>query len=109
MRGSRAKVLRRAAYGPDSGGEDHRERGYTILHTYQKIVPRLIEAEKDDGTEEEKAGSIQIPGPGGKIFNYRYTPWNYHGQHVADQERRQYLWAKRNWKSTKTVNTSRGW
>ena len=109
MRGSRAKLLRRAVYGPDSSGADHRERGYVVLKTYQKIVPRLIEAEKDDGTEEEKAASIQVSGPGGKIFNYRYVPWNYHGQHQADRERRKYLWTKRNWKEKKVVMTNRGW
>ena len=109
MRGSRAKLLRRAVYGPGSGGEDFRERGYTILKTYQKIVPLIVRADKDEGSEEDQRNSVHMPGKDGHTYHYRYEPWNYHGQHQADLERRKYLWTKRNWKEKKILQTSRGW
>jgi len=79
------------------------------MKTYQKVVPRLIRADKDDGTEKEKAASIQLPGAGGHIYNYRYVPWTYYGETHADLERRKYRWAKRNWKRFKRVILTRGW
>jgi len=115
MRGKRAKQLRREVYGPRS--EWNREgyfpchpqhRGYTIMKIYQKVIPRLIRADLDDGTEKEKAASIHLPGPGGKIFNYRYVPWTYNGETHTDLERRKYQWAKRNWKRYKCVDLTRG-
>jgi len=116
MRGSRVKALRRAVYGPR---EDWTEegyfpnhpsaRGYTIMKTYQKVVPRLFPADEDPGTDKEKAASIKLPGPGGKMMNYRYVPWTYHGETVADIERRKYQWAKRNWKRFKRLDLHRGW
>jgi hypothetical protein len=104
MRGSRAKKLRRAAYGPDSGGKDHRERGYTILKTYQKIVPLIVRADKDDGSEEDQRNSVHMPGKDGHTYHYRYEPWLYHGQHVADLERRKYLSFKYWWKAKKILS-----
>ncbi len=117
MRGTRAKRLRRLAYGPrqDWTTEGHfpshpRARGYTVMKTYQKIVPRVVRADLDDGTAEEQAGSIKIPGVGGHIFNYRYVPWQYNGEHRADVERRKYLAAKKWWKRHGIESTRlKGW
>ena len=104
MRGTTAKKLRRLAYGPreDWTKEGHfpshpQARGYTILKTYQKLVPQVIRADLDTGTEKEKAASIQLPGADGHIFNYRYVPWQYNGEHRADVERRKYQAAKKWW------------
>ncbi len=116
MRGARAKKLRREVYGPRSEWDKDGHfpchpsvRGYTIMKTYQKIIPRLILADKDDGTPEEQAQSIKMPGADGKMYHYRYVPWQYNGEHRADIERRKYRWAKRNWKRFKKVILSRGW
>lgn len=116
MRGSRAKLLRRAVYGPRSEWTKEgyfpihpQHRGYTVMKTYQKIVPRLVREDLDTGTEKEKAASIKLPGEGGHIFNYRYVPWEYNGETVADTERRKYQWAKRNWKRFKRLDLHRGW
>ncbi len=117
MRGSRAKKLRRLAYGPRSEWtkEGHfpshpSARGYTIMKTYEKIVPRVVRADLDDGTDEEKAGSIKLPGAGGHLFNYRYVPWQYNGEHHADVERRKYLAAKKWWKRHGIESTQlKGW
>ncbi len=116
MRGSRAKKLRRLAYGPRKDWTEEgyfvnhpSARAYVIMKQYQKVVPRLFEADKDPGTEEEKAQSIHIPGPEGKMMNYRYVPWTFNGETVADIERRKYQWAKRNWKRFKRLDLHRGW
>ncbi len=104
MRGTVAKRLRREVYGPRSEWTEEgyfinhpSARAYTIMKQYQKIIPRLFEADKDPGTDEEKAGSIKIPGPEGKLMNYRYVPWNYNGETLADTERRKYQCAKKWW------------
>lgn len=116
MRGTRAKALRRAAYGPRS--EWTKEgyfplhpavRSYTILKTYEKIVPRMIRADSDPGSAKEQAASIKLPGPGGVIYHYRYMPWAYNGEHRTDTERRKYQWAKRWWKRLGIVRLTRGW
>ena len=80
------------------------------MKVYEKIVPRVIRADLDDGTEKEKAGSIKMPGPGGHIFNYRYVPWQYNGMHHADVARRKYLAAKEWWKRHGIESTRlKGW
>lgn len=116
MRGTRAKALRRAVYGPREDWSEEgyfpnhpSARGYTVMKTYQKVVPRLFPADEDPGTDKEKAASIKLPGPGGKMMNYRYVPWTYHGETVADTERQKYQWAKRNWKRFKRLDLHRGW
>ncbi len=116
MNGSRAKKLRRAVYGPRSEWIEEgyfpkhpSKRGYTVLKIYQKIVPRLFPDDEDPGTDEEKTASIKLQGPAGKMMNYRYVPWIYHGETVADTERRKYQWAKRNWKRFKRLDLHRGW
>ncbi len=117
MNGSRAKKLRRAAYGPRTDwtktgyfpSHPHL-RQYTIMKTYQKIVPRLIRADLDDGSPAEQANSIKLPGAGGHIFHYRYVPWTYHGEHRADTERRKYQAAKKWWKRHGIESTRmKGW
>jgi len=117
MRGARAKKLRRAVYGPRSEWTETgyfpnhpSARGYTVMKTYQKVIPRLFEADKDPGTEQEKAASIKLPGPGGKMMHYRYVPWEYHGETFADTERRKYQAAKKWWKRHRIESTRlKGW
>lgn len=116
MRGSRAKLLRRAAYGPRSEWTKEgyfpihpQARSYTIMKTYEKIIPRLIRADLDTGTEAEQKASIKMPGEGGHIYHYRYVPWQYNGEIRADTERQKYQWAKRNWKRFKRLDLHRGW
>ena len=117
MRGSRAKKLCREVYGPRADWDKEgyfpchpQIRGYTVMKTYQKVVPRLIRADLDTGTEKEKAASIKLPGPGGAIFHYRYVPWTYNGETVADVERRKYQAAKKWWKRHRIESTRlKGW
>ncbi len=117
MRGTRAKKLRRMAYGPRSDWTEEgyfinhpSARGYTIMQEHQRIVPRLFEADKDPGTEKEKAASIKLPGPSGKMMNYRYVPWAYNGKTIADTERRKYQAAKKWWKRHGIESTRlKGW
>ena len=117
MRGATAKKLRRLAYGPrrdwtlEGYFPSHpRARGYTVMKTYTKIVPRVIRADKDTGSEAEKAGSIKLPGAGGHLYHYRYVPWEYNGEHHADHERRKYLAAKKWWKRHGIESTRlKGW
>lgn len=97
MRGSRAKQLRRAVYGPRSEWtldgyfpRHPRVRTYTVMKTYEKIVPRVVRADLDTGTEAEKAASIKMPGPGGVMYNYRYVPWMYHDEGLAPNQ----LWGE---------------
>ncbi len=117
MRGSRAKLLRRAAYGPRSEWTKEgyfplhpQHRGYTIMQTFEKIVPRLIRADLDDGTDAEKKASIKMPGAGGHLYHYRYVPWQHNGMHHADVERRKYQAAKKWWKRHRIESTRlKGW
>lgn len=109
MNGSRAKKLRRLAYGPrnewtlDGYFPCHpRVRSYVIMTTYQTMVPRLIEASKD----EDKSEPISIlPGADGVLYHYRYVPFTTNGRFETDPERKLYQWAKRNWKRFRIEST----
>lgn len=96
MRGTVAKRLRRQpeAYGPR--GEWTKEgyfpkhptvHTYTIMTTYQTMVPRLILQSED----EDKSPAIAVlPGEGGQLYNYRYVPFLTNGRFEADNERKKY-------------------
>ena len=102
MRGTRAKLLRRLAYGPredwtkDGYFPSHPHvRGYTVMTTYQTMVPRLIRTDLD---ENKETPITTLPGADGKMYNYRYVPFTSNGRFEADTDRRKYRAFKYWWK-----------
>lgn len=105
MNGSRAKKLRREAYGPRTDWTltgyfpcHPSLRQYTVMKTYQRPVPKTIRADKDTGTAREIAASVKLPGADGHIYHYRYVSFQYNGMIFADVERRKYRAFKYWWK-----------
>jgi hypothetical protein len=105
MRGTVAKRLRRQerAYGPRSEWtkdgyfpKHPHVRGYTIMTTYQTMVPKMFDAAQDP----DKTTPIAVlPGTDGKAYNYRYVPFLMNGRFEADLERRKYKAFKYWWKA----------
>ena len=116
MRGTRAKALRRAAYGPSSKWTKEgyfpnhpQSRSHTITKTYQIMIPKLTRVDEIGSTVAEQDIDMKILGKDGKMYCYINEPWQYNGELAADTERRRYQWAKRNWKCFKRVDLRRGW
>ena len=106
MNGTRAKKLRRLAYGPrkdwtlEGYFPNHPlHRAYTVMKTYQRPIPKTIRADKDTGTPREIAASVKLPGADGHTYHYRYVSFTYNGMIFADHERRQYRAYKWWWKN----------
>ena len=97
MRGTVAKRLRRQpeAYGPRSEWTTEgyfpkhpTVHAYTIVTTYQTMVPRLILQSEDP--QGQQGVIAVIPGADGKMFNYRYVAFTQNGRFEADNERKKY-------------------
>ena len=96
MRGTVAKRLRRqpTAYGPrrDWTMEGYfpthpRIHSYTIMTTYQTMVPKMILK----STDPDKSKPIAVlPGVNGELYNYRYVPFMTNGRFEADNDRKKY-------------------
>jgi len=102
MRGKRAKELRRLAYGERKTWTQEGYfpchpslRQYTVMKTYQTMVPKLIRTDLDGNTS---APITVLPGSDGHKYNYRYVPFVSNGSIFADMERRQYRAYKYWWK-----------
>ena len=96
MRGTVAKRLRRhkAAYGPRSEWTTEgyfpkhpRVHAYTIMTTYQTMVPKMFLASADP----DKSTPIAVlPGVDGETYNYRYVGFTSNGRFEADNDRKKY-------------------